>query len=175
MLRADFGQVGVSFGCFASQGGAMDTRWSGPTNVVTGDTRSSAWPLGIARSLIARAVVVGVDDSAEQEILIYEEVVARFGSAPGFELRQEVARALLAKGVAVGRLNRPEEESVPTGARMTARARRLVLALTLVPACILAVAAPSCAERVRPVEEPPSYVTGLDYVWPKGPGVELGP
>lgn len=110
MLRADFGQVGVSFGCFGSQGGAMDTRWSSPTNVVTGETRSSAWPLDIARSLIARAVVVGVDDGAEQEILLYDEVVARFGRAPGFELRQETARALLAKGAALGRLNRTEEE-----------------------------------------------------------------
>ncbi len=69
MLRVDFGQVGVSFGCFASQDDAMDTTWSSPTSVVTGDTARRAGPLDITRCLIARAVVVGVDDGAEQEIL----------------------------------------------------------------------------------------------------------
>ncbi len=48
----------------------------------------------------------------EEAIAIYDDVVARFGTPTEVNLREQVAKALVNKGVALGALNRIEEEIV---------------------------------------------------------------
>jgi tetratricopeptide (TPR) repeat protein len=46
----------------------------------------------------------------EEEIAIYNDMVARFGTASELALREQVARALVYKGITLGQLDRSQEE-----------------------------------------------------------------
>ena len=58
-------------------------------------------------------------DRSEEALGVYDEVVARYGDAPEPALREQVARALVNKGVTLGELDRSED-----GARRLRRGRR---------------------------------------------------
>ncbi|WP_157591864.1 tetratricopeptide repeat protein, partial [Solirubrobacter soli] len=64
----------------------------------------------LARALRKMGVAFGDLRRHEDELAVYDEVVARFGDASDGALREEVAMALVNKGVALGELNRLEEE-----------------------------------------------------------------
>ena len=57
-------------------------------------------------------VLLGELAEHEQELVAYDEVVARFGEATEPELREQVAKALFNKGFRLGALERSEEELV---------------------------------------------------------------
>lgn len=63
----------------------------------------------VARSLVARGVMLAELNRSEEAIAVYEQVVARFGEATESVLREQVAGALLNKGVALGRQTRSQE------------------------------------------------------------------
>ncbi|MGH3791902.1 MAG: hypothetical protein ACRDQ9_14135, partial [Pseudonocardiaceae bacterium] len=46
---------------------------------------------------------------SEEEVEVYDQVVARFGADPEPALREQVAKALVNKGVTLGQLDRSEE------------------------------------------------------------------
>ena len=50
-----------------------------------------------------KAVTLGQLDRSEEAVRAYGEVVTRFGDAAEPELREQVARALVNKGVTLGR------------------------------------------------------------------------
>ena len=47
---------------------------------------------------------------SEEALAVYDDVVARYGDAPEPALREQVASALVNKGVTLGALGRSEEE-----------------------------------------------------------------
>ena len=56
-----------------------------------------------------RASRLGALGRSEDELGVYDEVVARFGDATEPALREQVAKALVNKGVTLGELERSEE------------------------------------------------------------------
>jgi tetratricopeptide (TPR) repeat protein len=48
-------------------------------------------------------------DRPEEAIAVYKEILARFGDSPEPALREEVAKALVNKGVTLGQLDRSKE------------------------------------------------------------------
>jgi hypothetical protein len=63
----------------------------------------------IANALINKGVRLGALNRNEEEIVIYDEVVCRFGHAPQAALREQVARALYYKGLTLTDLDRRVE------------------------------------------------------------------
>jgi hypothetical protein len=59
-------------------------------------------------------------DSSDEELAGYEEVVGRFGEASEPEIRVQVARTLLNKGVTLGQLQR-SDEALPVYEEVVAR------------------------------------------------------
>ena len=49
-------------------------------------------------------------ERSEEAIAVYDEVLARFGDATEPALREQVAKALVNKGVTLGALERSEDE-----------------------------------------------------------------
>ena len=62
-----------------------------------------------AKALVNKGVTLGTLGRSEEEIGVYDDVVARFGGAAELALLEPVARALVNKGVALGTLGRSEE------------------------------------------------------------------
>jgi len=60
----------------------------------------------IARALFNVGLRLGALNRSEEEIAVYDELVAHFGSASAPGLRVLVARALVNKGLRLGALNR---------------------------------------------------------------------
>ena len=65
--------------------------------------------LGQAPAMFNTGVLLGELGRSEEEIAVYDELLARFGEAPEPALREQVANALLNKGVRLGALDRSEE------------------------------------------------------------------
>ena len=63
----------------------------------------------VSRALFNVGFRLGTLNRGEDAIAVYDEVVARFGTAVEPALREPVARALVAKGVRLGTLNRGED------------------------------------------------------------------
>jgi hypothetical protein len=49
-------------------------------------------------------------DRSEDEIAVYDELLARFADAPEPALREQVAKALFNKGIRLGQLDRSDDE-----------------------------------------------------------------
>ena len=72
---------------------------------------------GLEPSLAATAtllvgMILGELGRTDEEIAVYDDVVARYGDDPEPALREQTARALFNKGVTLGQLNRSDEEIV---------------------------------------------------------------
>jgi hypothetical protein len=66
--------------------------------------------LSDAQALYDKAVRLGTLGRSEEEIAVYDDLLARFGSATQPALREQVAIALRSKAVRLGALGRSEEE-----------------------------------------------------------------
>ena len=75
-------------------------------------THTSALPLKVplAQSMINTGLTLGALGRGEEEIAIYDDLLARFATAPELALRELVAKALRNKGLTLGALGRGEEE-----------------------------------------------------------------
>ena len=62
-----------------------------------------------AQALVAKGYVLGELGRAEEEIAVYDDLLARFGNAAELPLREQVARGLVNKGFRLGALGRSEE------------------------------------------------------------------
>ena len=63
----------------------------------------------VAGVLYDKAVTLGTLDRSVDEIAVYDELVARFGTADDLPLREQVAKALFNKGARLGALGRSED------------------------------------------------------------------
>jgi tetratricopeptide (TPR) repeat protein len=63
-----------------------------------------------AKALVNKGVTLDQLNRPEEEIAVYDGLIARFADATEPALREQVAKALVNKGVTLGQLNRPEEE-----------------------------------------------------------------
>jgi len=63
----------------------------------------------IAKALFNRGAVLGTLNHSDDEIAVYDSLIARFENAAEPRLREQVAMALFSKGVALGKLGRQEE------------------------------------------------------------------
>ncbi|NOT19357.1 MAG: hypothetical protein HOP24_03655 [Sideroxydans sp.] len=64
----------------------------------------------IARTLLNAGITLGQMKRIDEAIVMYDEVVLRFGEATEAALREQVANALVNKGVTLGQMNRNDEE-----------------------------------------------------------------
>jgi hypothetical protein len=78
----------------------------------------------VARALVNKGVTLGELGRSEEEIGVYEEVVARFGAAAELPLREQVARALGNKGARSGRSAGARRQSASMTRWSPALARR---------------------------------------------------
>ena len=62
-----------------------------------------------AMALVNKGITLGQLNRNEEEIAVYDQVVARFGEAAEPALREQVARALFNKGITLGKHSRSEE------------------------------------------------------------------
>ena len=67
-------------------------------------------PRPAANALINKGVVLGALGRRDDELLVYDEVLARFGGSSRPALREAGARALFNKGVVLGSLKRRDRE-----------------------------------------------------------------
>jgi len=65
--------------------------------------------LGIASALVNKGFALRSLGRGEEAIVVYDEVISRFGDAEELPLREQVARALFNKGFALGSLDRGED------------------------------------------------------------------
>ena len=72
--------------------------------------RSGLTELSAAEELFDKAFTLGTLGRNEEEIAVYDDLLARFSHATQFELRRLVARALFNKAFTLGTLGRKEEE-----------------------------------------------------------------
>ena len=63
----------------------------------------------VAKALFNLGVRLGELGRSEEAIAVYDDLLARFGTATELPLREQVARALVSKGVRLGALGRSEE------------------------------------------------------------------
>ena len=63
-----------------------------------------------ATALFNKAITLAQLGRHEEEIAVYEDVIARIGTATELPLREQLAKALLNKGITLGQLRRGEEE-----------------------------------------------------------------
>ncbi len=70
--------------------------------------RTTAWSPA-AKALVNKGVRLGQLGRGDEEITIYDDVVARFGTATEPPLREQVAKALVYKGITFGQLGRGED------------------------------------------------------------------
>ena len=98
---------GVTLGALerSEEGSASTTRWSRASATRPSRRCASRSP----RRWSTRASRSGRSSRSEEAVGVYDEVVARFGDAPEPALREQVAKALVNKGVALGALERSEE------------------------------------------------------------------
>jgi tetratricopeptide (TPR) repeat protein len=71
---------------------------------VEGNTERQAW------ALLSNGFVLGTLGRSQEEIAVYDDLIARFGTATEPALREPVARALVSKGARLYALGRREEE-----------------------------------------------------------------
>ncbi|HWR76338.1 MAG TPA: hypothetical protein VN283_03905 [Thiobacillus sp.] len=71
---------------------------------------TNAEPSDIARALYNKGVALGQLGRREDEIVVYDDLLSRFGEATELPLREHVAKALLHKGVILGQLGRSGDE-----------------------------------------------------------------
>jgi hypothetical protein len=60
--------------------------------------------VSVANALVTKGFSLGKMDRSEEALEVYDEVVARFGDAPEPELREQVAKALVNRGVTLGEI-----------------------------------------------------------------------
>src|SRR5260370_307258 len=65
---------------------------------------------GDSRAMVNVGLLLGQLGRFEEEVEVYDEVVARFGDAPEPAPREQVAKALVNKSIMLGELGRFEEE-----------------------------------------------------------------
>ena len=63
-----------------------------------------------AEALFAKAFTLGELGRADEELAVYDELLARYGSATELQLREQVANALINKSVAFRALGRNGDE-----------------------------------------------------------------
>jgi len=64
----------------------------------------------VAKALANKGITLGALDRSAEEIAVYDDLLARFGTATELPLREAVANALFNKGVTLGALDRSAEE-----------------------------------------------------------------
>src|ERR1700730_9944207 len=64
----------------------------------------------VARALVSRGISLAESHRFQPAISTFDQVIQRFGLATEPTLRRQVASALFNKGVALGRLGRPQDE-----------------------------------------------------------------
>jgi tetratricopeptide (TPR) repeat protein len=64
----------------------------------------------VAKALFSKGVTLGALDRGAEAIAVYDDLLARFGTATELPLREQVANALYNKGVTLGALGRSAEE-----------------------------------------------------------------
>ena len=64
----------------------------------------------VARALVNKGVRLGALDRSAEEVAVYDDLLARFGTATELPLREAVAEALVNKGITLGALDRSAEE-----------------------------------------------------------------
>ncbi|MFB3897561.1 MAG: tetratricopeptide repeat protein, partial [bacterium] len=63
----------------------------------------------VAKALVNKGVTLGDLKRSEEEIKVYDDLVARFGQAQELAIQEQVAKALFNKGITLGNLKRSEE------------------------------------------------------------------
>ena len=63
-----------------------------------------------AEALFAKAYTLGALGHPAEELAVYDDLLARFGSATELPLREQVARGLFNKGFRLGALGRSEDQ-----------------------------------------------------------------
>ena len=63
----------------------------------------------VANALLNKGVTLGALGRSEEAIAVYDDLLARFGTATELPLREQVAKALVNKGVTLGALGRSED------------------------------------------------------------------
>jgi tetratricopeptide (TPR) repeat protein len=94
---------------------ASSAYFSGRRDIATGAlerARTSTNDEVVARAGYNLGVVVSELGRSDEALVVWDEVLARFGDAPEPVLREHVASALVSKGVALGELQRSDEALV---------------------------------------------------------------